>query len=57
MTPEDIRDWAELLGKAPTLAVVIAWGVLELRRFLRALTTHMLAEEDLLRQIRDRLPG
>lgn len=56
MTPTEVGQWIELLGKAPTLAVVLAWGVLELRRFLSALTAHMGSEEVLLREIRDRLP-
>jgi hypothetical protein len=53
--PAEITKWIELLGKAPTLASVIAWGVLELRRFLAALIAHMAAEEHLLVQIRDGL--
>jgi hypothetical protein len=57
MTPDELAKWVELLGKMPTLAVVLAWGILELRRFLGALTAHMGAEEALLRDIRDRLPG
>jgi len=51
----EIKEWIELLTKQPLLLVTLAWGIIEIRRFLAVLRTHMLTEEAILREIRDGL--
>jgi hypothetical protein len=53
MTPAELREWSELLTRQPLIGVILAWAVLELRRFIKAMQAHDDREEVLLAEILD----
>lgn len=51
MTPNEAREWLELLRTNPLLVIAAFWAIVEARRFARELVEHLRRVEAKLDQI------